>query len=80
MDHLLIDEELRAKYPHLPFEMIKNKLLNDDSVIIITPKQYKGLLEYRLKNYKLKLNRAKPIRTEKLPDWFQPAATYYNEN
>jgi hypothetical protein len=68
----LIDNDLRARYPQAPFDLIKQELLKDETAIIITLKQYKGLLEYRLKNYRPK--KAKPmksIRTELLPDWFE---------
>ena len=67
----LIEKELRAMFPQAPFAMIKQELLADETAIIITPKQYRGLLQYRLKNYRPK--QAKPmksIRTELLPDWF----------
>jgi hypothetical protein len=68
----LIDKELRALFPQAPFAMIKQELLADETAIIVTLKQYRGLLQYRLKNYRPK--QAKPmksIRTELLPDWFE---------
>lgn len=70
-----IDSELKAKYSDAPFEFVKENLLNDDSAIIITPNQYRALLEYRLKNYRAKSSYRKPTRTnynttEKLPDWY----------
>lgn len=70
----LIDKELRAMFPHAPFSTIKQELLTDETAIIITLKQYRGLLEYRLKNYRPKLKQVtqrKSIRTEILPDWFE---------
>lgn len=72
---LTVDEGLKAKYPNAPFEFVKENLMNDDSAIIITPKQYRALLEYRLKNYRPKSSFRKPTRTnyntiEKLPDWY----------
>ena len=77
MDSILIDKELRAKYPNAPFELIRDSLVNDDTAVIITSNQYKALLEYRLKNYRPRLKQtykskqAKPTRTEYLPDWFE---------
>jgi hypothetical protein len=68
----LIDKELRAMFPHAPFSRIKQELLTDQTAIIVTLKQYRGLLEYRLKNYRpKKANQMKSIRTEILPDWFE---------
>lgn len=68
----IIDSALRAKYPNSPFDTIKQELIKDESVIIITLNQYKGLLEYRLKHYKPRqAKQRKPIRTELLPDWFE---------
>jgi len=69
----LIDNELRAMFPQAPFAMIKQELLADETAIIVTLKQYRGLLQYRLKNYRPKLKQVtqrKSIRTELLPDWF----------
>jgi len=69
----LIEKELRAMFPQAPFDFIKQELLADETAIIITPKQYRGLLQYRLKNYRPKLKQVtqrKSIRTELLPDWF----------
>ena len=68
----LIDNELRASFPQAPFEVIKQELLADETAIIITLKQYRALLEYRLKNYRpKKAKQMKSIRTEMLPDWFE---------
>lgn len=70
----LIDNELRASFPQAPFSVIKQELLADETAIIITLKQYRGLLKYRLENYRPKLKQAtkrKIIRTEILPDWFE---------
>ena len=69
----LIEKELRAMFPQAPFAMIKQELLADETAIIVTLKQYRGLLQYRLKNYRPKLKQVtqrKSIRTELLPDWF----------
>jgi hypothetical protein len=74
MDFTRIDNELKAKYPNAPFDFIKDSLLNDDTAVIITPRQYGALLEYRLKNYRPKMKKTykpKPIRKEYLPDWFE---------
>lgn len=72
-----IDQKLKEKYPDAPFEEIKAELLNDESAVINTDKQYHSLLEYRLENWKPKPSRKgkvnvtkKPVRTELLPDWF----------
>lgn len=72
-----IDNELKEKYPNAPFEQVKEELTNDETATINTDKQYKSMLEYRLKNWKPKKPNApkqskgkKPIRTEVLPDWF----------
>jgi replication initiation and membrane attachment protein DnaB len=70
----LIDKELRAMFPQAPFARIKQELLIDETAIIVTLKQYRGLLQYRLKNYRPKLKQVtqrKSIRTELLPDWFE---------
>jgi hypothetical protein len=70
----IIDNELRAKYPQAPLDLIKQELLKDETAIIVTLKQYRGLLDYRLRNYRPKLKqsrRMKSIRTELLPDWFE---------
>jgi len=72
-----IDDELKKKYPDVPFEEIKDNLLNDETAVIETEKQYKALLEYRLKNWKPRNKRnqtytsPKPVRSEKVPDWFE---------
>lgn len=68
-----IDSKLKEKYPHAPFDEIKEEVLNDDSLITETDKQYKGTLEFRLKNWKPKTHRPKkknPVRKEILPEWF----------
>jgi len=70
-----IDSELKLKYPNAPFDEVKESLLNDSTAVINTDKQYKSMLEYRLKNWapkppKQQTKRKKPIRTEKLPDWY----------
>lgn len=68
----LIDKELRALFPQAPFSIIKQELLVDETAIIVTLKQYRGLLEYRLRNYRpKKAKQMKSIRTEMLPDWFE---------
>lgn len=81
-----IDNELKEKYPSAPFEEVKEQLLNDDTAVITTDKQYKSMLEYRLKNWKPSTAatpkpkqpiQKKPIRTEYLPDWFKDADEYY---
>lgn len=71
-----IDSELKQKYPSVPFDEVKEELLNDDTATINTGKQYKSMLEYRLKNWKPKQpnkrkGKAKVTRTEMLPDWFK---------
>ncbi|WDM33698.1 helix-turn-helix domain-containing protein [Priestia megaterium] len=70
----IIDKELSEKYPDRPFEEIKNDILNDDTLIIRTPAQYKSVLKYRLSNWKPSKKNSyiknKPIiRKEIVPDW-----------
>lgn len=70
-----INNELKNKYCNVPFEVVKEELLNDPTATINTIKQYKSMLEYRLKNWKHKPTKLtkyykKPIRSEMLPDWF----------
>jgi len=70
----LIDDELREKYNDVPFDEIKNEILND-AVIVDTDKQYKALLEYRLKHWKPKQTKRKrvvrTVRKEMVPKWLQ---------
>lgn len=69
-----IDLELREKFNGLPFDQIKEDLINDESVVTRTAKQYRAMLEYRLKNYKPKSSGSNNFkqqgRTEVLPDWW----------
>jgi hypothetical protein len=75
---MIIDNELRANYPDSPFDVIKQELLKDETAVIVTLKQYRALLEYRLKHYRpKKAIKKKAIRTEILPDWFVDAKDYY---
>jgi len=70
----LIDDKLQKKYNDVPFEEVKNEMLND-SVIIDTDKQYKALLEYRLKHWQQKKTKRKSVvrtaRKEMVPEWLQ---------
>lgn len=72
----VIDKELKSKYPSLPFDDIKNHMLEDESLIIKTEKQYRSMLDYRLKNYKpKKLKNFNPKkrnvgREAIVPSWF----------
>ena len=92
-----IDKELKEKYPAVPidkFNEIKEALLNDATAITKTDKQYKGVLEYRLSEWKpgqpkqpkQRTGKAtvqkdrKPIRTELLPDWFDSNKEVFLEN
>lgn len=76
VDRTSIDDELKEKYPAAPFNEIKQQLLADDTAKIDTDKQYKSLLEYRLKSWQPKQQQPqkkrstsrKPIRTEFIPD------------
>ncbi|MEH6982963.1 hypothetical protein [Priestia megaterium] len=70
----IIDKELSEKYPDRPFEEIKKEILNDDTLIITTDKQYSSLMNYRLKNWKPLKKRSyvknkSIIRKELVPDW-----------
>lgn len=77
-----IDNELKTQYPNVPFDDVKTELLNDTTAIIDTDKQYRSMLDYRLKTWKPKqpkqpkprkghaTGRKTPNRTEKLPEWF----------
>ncbi|PFE33655.1 hypothetical protein CN270_12015 [Priestia megaterium] len=65
----LIDNNLREKYTDVPFDDIKNEMLSD-AVTVETDKQYKSLLEYRLKHWKPKHSKKKRItRKENIPEW-----------
>ena len=76
----LIENELKEKYSNVPFEEVKEELLKDETATINTDKQYKSMLEYRLKNWKPKKNKGennnrvgkakKIVKTEMLPEWF----------
>lgn len=64
-----IDSKLREKYSNAPFDDIKNEMLND-SVTVDTDKQYKSLLEYRLKHWKPKQGKKQSVtRKEIVPKW-----------
>lgn len=69
-----IDEALKAEYPNVPFEEVRNELLSDQTAVIKTDRQYRAMLKYRLANYKPKaVKRAKAKnsgRTETVPEWF----------
>jgi hypothetical protein len=79
-----IDEIIKNLLPEAPLDEIKEKLLADAEkglVTIQTVKQYKSLLEYRLRDWDKKRKaeiESKPAqfkpkrnnRTENLPDWF----------
>ena len=83
-----IDNMLREKYNHIPqeeFEKIKFEILTDERAIIKTIKQYRGLFEYRLKEWKPKNKKdnnsvkqaknkyrsKKQGRSEIIPEWFE---------
>ncbi|MGE7687340.1 helix-turn-helix domain-containing protein, partial [Peribacillus simplex] len=75
-----IDIKLKEKYQNIPteeFNRIKENMLNDERLDTKTDNQYKGLLEYRLKNWKpappkKKTNkRMNIIRTEEVPEWIK---------
>lgn len=83
-----IDNMLREKYNHIPqeeFEEIKFEVLTDERAIIKTIKQYQGLFEYRLKEWKPKNKKEnnsvkqaknkyrskKQGRSEIIPEWFE---------
>lgn len=69
-----IDDKLREKYNDVPFDEVKTDMLND-AIIVDTDKQYKALLEYRLKHWKPKqTNKKRVVRTvrkEMVPKWLQ---------
>ncbi|EGI2115070.1 replication protein [Listeria monocytogenes] len=69
-----IDDKLREKYNNVPFDEVKNEMLND-TVVVDTDKQYKSLLEYRLKHWKPKQTKRKRVvrnvREEMVPKWLQ---------
>ncbi len=65
-----IDNELLEKYPNIPFDQIKDQMLNDETLTVDTDKQYKSMLEYRLKNWKpVTKKRNAIIRKEMVPEW-----------
>lgn len=69
-----IDSELILKYPNKPFEEIKEKLLNDPTAVTRTDKQYKAMLECRLREWKAKPTkqpnkRKQSNREEYIPDY-----------
>jgi hypothetical protein len=73
IDHInSIDLALKEKYPIAPFDEIKEQMLNDETLIIETEKQYKSMLEYRLKNWKAKAVKKprRSTRKEIIPECF----------
>lgn len=77
----LIDKEMKKAYSDVPFDLIREELINDETADIGTAKQYYAMLEYRIKLYIKKQKARKqptrpqskakaPIRKELLPDWF----------
>jgi hypothetical protein len=66
-----IDSKLKEKYPIVPFTEVKAQMLSDETLTIKTDKQYKSMLEYRLKNWKpakAPRKQSKSIRKEIVPD------------
>jgi hypothetical protein len=73
----LINKTLKQKYPDVPFDEIRDKLITDETAVINTAKQYHAMLEYRLKNYKPRKQAQGPqyktirhTHKEELPYWF----------
>lgn len=67
----LVINELIEQYPDVPVQEIASELESDSSVDIRTVKQFKGLLTYRVKNYKpsnVKPFARKKTRVEVIPE------------
>lgn len=65
-----INNSLKDKYSKAPFDEVKEQMLGDETLVITTDKQYKSMLEYRLKNWKpTQPKKKKVIRSEIVPDW-----------
>jgi hypothetical protein len=65
-----IDNLLKESFPNAPFEQVKEQMINDETLTIHTDKQYKSMLEYRLKNWKPVTKKNKKfVRTESVPEW-----------
>jgi hypothetical protein len=70
-----IESDLKQKYPNAPFEQIRDNVLNDETLTIESLNQFKGILEYRLKNYKEPKQKTpikrKVTRKEMVPDFMK---------
>lgn len=73
----LIDNELRKEFPDIPFDEVKQALIDDGKFDITTDKQYKGSLEYCLTNWKPKQSskpkKTRTTRKEMVPTWLNTA-------
>jgi hypothetical protein len=71
-DHIyLVDEDLKKKYPNVPFDEVREALLTDETAVIDTIKQYESMLGYRLRTWKprrAKTTVKKPVRKEVIPE------------
>ena len=72
-----VDLILKKIFPEVPFDEIKNKLIDDalkgDDIIIDTKNRYQGLLNSRIKDWKRSnkaYTRPKSHHKEILPEWF----------
>jgi len=74
-----VDLILKKIFPEVPFDEIKNKLIDDASrgeVLIDTKNRYQGLLNSRIEDWKRSKSQNKPYsplktnRKEILPEWF----------
>jgi len=74
-----VDLILKKIFPEVPFDEIKNKLIDDasrDEVLIDTKNRYQGLLNSRIEDWKRSKSHNKPYsplktnRKELLPEWF----------
>jgi len=74
-----VDLILKNIFPEVPFDEIKNKLIDDasrDEVLIDTKNRYQGLLNSRIEDWKRSKSQNKPYsplktnRKELLPEWF----------
>jgi hypothetical protein len=69
-----IDQELKGKYPNAPFDVVKTEMFADKKAITKTDKQYRALLDYRLKNWQPEQKKSggkQSTRKEQLPEWLE---------
>jgi len=80
-----IDQNLREEFPNVPFDEVKEKVLEDETLVIDTDRQYKSILRYRLSVWKpapVKPTRTynKKPRMENVPGWMKEREKEMQQN